>query len=185
MNFLMIDGHGDPNVTPSTVRLWRPLTPWPTAEVHCEEGDRDGLRRDAARGTVVGGGHGGVRRRGQERMGVDDDDHAARVGDAQIFERARAQVAKKKGLPALPRCRLESYSEGLSVQILHVGPYDAEAPTIERMHIRSFPSNGYSPPESTTRSTCRTRAGRRRREAEDDREAAGSSCSLERNLFED
>jgi len=30
--------------------------------------------------------------------------------------------------------RLERFHEGLSVQILHLGPYEAEAPTIARMH---------------------------------------------------
>jgi hypothetical protein len=30
--------------------------------------------------------------------------------------------------------RLERFNEGKSVQILHIGPYSAEPPTIERMH---------------------------------------------------
>jgi hypothetical protein len=51
-----------------------------------------------------------------------------------MFEKALKQVEKKKDLPALPKLRLETYHEGLSVQILHIGPYDAEAPTIAGMH---------------------------------------------------
>lgn len=50
------------------------------------------------------------------------------------FEEAVRQVEKKKGLPALSRMRLERYHEGLSAQIMHVGPYAAEAPTIQRLH---------------------------------------------------
>lgn len=50
------------------------------------------------------------------------------------FEEAVRQVEVKKGLPALNRMRFERYHEGLSAQIMHVGPYAAEAPTIQRLH---------------------------------------------------
>lgn len=43
-------------------------------------------------------------------------------------------VREKKDLAALSKLRLESYYEGLSVQIMHIGPYSEEAPTIERLH---------------------------------------------------
>ncbi len=44
------------------------------------------------------------------------------------------QALKKKDLAAAPKLRLESYHEGLSVQIMHIGPWSEEAPTIERLH---------------------------------------------------
>lgn len=50
------------------------------------------------------------------------------------FERAVVEVQRKKTLPALPHIRLESYHEGLAAQILHIGSYAAEAPTIARLH---------------------------------------------------
>jgi hypothetical protein len=46
----------------------------------------------------------------------------------------RLEVAKKKELPALPLMRFEDFHEGLSVQILYIGPYADEGPTIARMH---------------------------------------------------
>jgi hypothetical protein len=53
----------------------------------------------------------------------------------EMFEQAVGQVEKKKkNLSALPKLRLERHHEGLAVQIMHIGPYDAEAPTIARMH---------------------------------------------------
>jgi hypothetical protein len=55
------------------------------------------------------------------------------VTDA-LFEEALDQVRAKKDPPALPRVRLKSYHEGLSAQIMHIGPYAAEAPTIEKVH---------------------------------------------------
>jgi hypothetical protein len=44
----------------------------------------------------------------------------------------------------LPKLRLETYHEGLAVQILHLGSYDDEAPTIARMHDEFIPQNGYT-----------------------------------------
>jgi hypothetical protein len=49
-------------------------------------------------------------------------------------EEARVTVAEKRDVPALPLLRFERFLEGLSVQVTHVGPYSAEAPTIERVH---------------------------------------------------
>jgi hypothetical protein len=49
------------------------------------------------------------------------------------------EVRRKKDPPALPKLRFQPFHEGLCAQILHIGPYDAEAPLIARMHefIRS------------------------------------------------
>jgi hypothetical protein len=43
-------------------------------------------------------------------------------------------VAEKKPLPALQQLRFESFVEGPSAQLLHVGPFTTEGPTIERIH---------------------------------------------------
>ena len=91
----------------------------------------------------MGGGYGGVHHdKRQEHVELDDDDHAAGVGTQEMFEEAMAQVGKKKGPPALPRLRLETYHEGPAVQIMHVGLYDAEGPTIAHMHV-FIEENGY------------------------------------------
>jgi hypothetical protein len=63
----------------------------------------------------------------------------------EMYEAAVGQVGKQKNPPALPKLRLETYHEGLSVQILHLGSYDDEGPTIARMHRGFMPSNGYVP----------------------------------------
>jgi hypothetical protein len=41
---------------------------------------------------------------------------------------------KKKNLPALSRLRFESFHEGAAAQIMHIGPYSAEGPNIAKMH---------------------------------------------------
>ena len=43
-------------------------------------------------------------------------------------------AGKRRPSPALAQVRLETLAEGTCVQVLHVGPYEAEAPTIRRLH---------------------------------------------------
>lgn len=54
----------------------------------------------------------------------------------------RDRVEAKGGAPALPLLRRAVLDEGLSVQTLHIGPYDAEAPTLERLHDEVIPAAG-------------------------------------------
>lgn len=50
------------------------------------------------------------------------------------FGEACALVQQKKELSALSKLRLESFHEGQSAQIMYTGPYSAEGPTIQRIH---------------------------------------------------
>lgn len=50
------------------------------------------------------------------------------------FSSARDEIGRKKALTALGAARLERFAEGLCAQVLHLGPYSAEAPTIARLH---------------------------------------------------
>jgi len=60
----------------------------------------------------------------------------------EMFADALAQVVKKRPNPALSRLRLEAFREGLCVQTMHLGPYDTEPATIEKLH-RWAAENGY------------------------------------------
>lgn len=62
------------------------------------------------------------------------------VSDETLAE-AMQQVAEKKDLPGLKRLRLEVFTEGACAQLLHVGPFTEEGPTIERLH-EHIQSNG-------------------------------------------
>ncbi len=62
----------------------------------------------------------------------------------EIFDEAVEQVRKAKNPVSLDKLRLESYHEGLSAQIMHIGSYDDEAPTLEAMHNQFIPENGYT-----------------------------------------
>ncbi len=53
---------------------------------------------------------------------------------AKLFAETLGEVQKKKRLPALARLRFESYHEGRAAQIMHLGPYADEEPTITKLH---------------------------------------------------
>jgi hypothetical protein len=61
----------------------------------------------------------------------------------EMVDAAVREVEQKKGLPALAKLRLETYHEGLSVQILHIGSFDDEGPILDKMHHEFVPENGY------------------------------------------
>ena len=60
----------------------------------------------------------------------------------EIFEELLTLTKKKKNLPALEKIRFESYKEGKSAQMMHIGPYLAEAPNIMKIH-EYIKSNGH------------------------------------------
>ncbi|MGD0801973.1 MAG: GyrI-like domain-containing protein, partial [Terracidiphilus sp.] len=55
------------------------------------------------------------------------------IGQSNV-DAAFATASKKKNLAALDRIRFETLEEGTVAQILYVGPYSAEGPTIQRVH---------------------------------------------------
>lgn len=51
-----------------------------------------------------------------------------------MIHEATETVQKKKNPPALPLMRFQSFTEGKSAQIMHIGPFAEEGPTIEKLH---------------------------------------------------
>lgn len=51
-----------------------------------------------------------------------------------MLDAAFAEVKKKKNPAALSLLRFESFTEGKCAQILHIGPFSEEGPTIARLH---------------------------------------------------
>lgn len=51
-----------------------------------------------------------------------------------VIASAIDEVRKKKNLPAITKLRLETFSEGRCAQVLHIGPFSEEGPTIQRVH---------------------------------------------------
>lgn len=53
---------------------------------------------------------------------------------AEVTSAAVAEVRRRKSLAAVDKLRLQTLSEGTCAQVLHVGPFTEEGPTIERLH---------------------------------------------------
>lgn len=60
-----------------------------------------------------------------------------------VFQRAREELREKKNPQFLNNARFEVYAEGKCAQIMHIGPYSEEGPTIEKLH-KFFQEQGYT-----------------------------------------
>lgn len=134
MNFLMIDGSGDPNGKVYAEAVGKLYAVAYALKFMLK-------KRDAERDYVVMPLEGLWRTK--EGTPWYDTDRANWLWTAMImqpeevteemFEQARSEVERKKQLD-LARIRFETFSEGHVVQVLHSGPYSEERPTIERLH---------------------------------------------------
>jgi hypothetical protein len=61
---------------------------------------------------------------------------------AEVFEAAKATLIKKKPSLAVSRARLETITEGLCVQLMHIGSYDDEPAAVAALD-RFAVENGY------------------------------------------
>ena len=52
----------------------------------------------------------------------------------EVIAAAIKAVARKKSPPALSKLRFEEFTEGRCAQFLHIGPFSEEGPTIQRVH---------------------------------------------------
>ncbi len=146
MNFLMVDGQGDPNTSPEfqasvgtlfgvsytlkfEIKKANPAadyTVMPLEALWWTE-DADGFNAEnkcAWKWTLMIA----------QPQSVTND----------LVQAAIDTVKKKEASPALSRLRFECLHEGLCAQSMHIGPYSAERPTIERIH-RFIGENGYVP----------------------------------------
>lgn len=62
------------------------------------------------------------------------------IGRGQFVEAVEQVKAKGRAIPST--LRLEAFEEGRCVQMLHIGSYDEEAPTLKRLHQDFLPANG-------------------------------------------
>jgi hypothetical protein len=61
----------------------------------------------------------------------------------EMVEEARPKVREKSG-PQADEVKLESFREGLCAQVMHVGPYSEEGPTVQLLH-GFIEETGYRP----------------------------------------
>ncbi|WP_371327688.1 GyrI-like domain-containing protein [Humibacillus sp. DSM 29435] len=144
-SFLMVDGHGDPNTSPAYREGVEALYTFSYAV-------RAVAKNRLGRVHTVAPLEGLWSARDLEVFRTRDKgawDWTMMIAQpdwitAELVDEGRA-VALKKRLPALGLVRLERYSEGPSAQILHVGSYDDEGPTLKRLHDEFLPAHGLVP----------------------------------------
>lgn len=142
MQFIMIDGHGDPNTSQAYANALATLYP---VAYKLKFLSKNELGRDYSVMPLEG------------LWWSDDMDAFTSARDKsrwdwtlmimvpdwitqEHFEAAREAVARKGGAPVLDAVRLERFDEGLSVQTLHIGSYDDEAPVLAKMHHEFIPA---------------------------------------------
>ena len=135
MNFIMIDGKGDPNTSQEYAAAIETLYPVAYAiKFACKLG--------------LGNDFGVMPLEGlwwaEDMTNFSTDNKENWLWTAMImqpdvvtddiYDRAVQQVKEKKSPEALGRLRFSSYDEGRAAQVLYVGPYSDEGPTIKALH---------------------------------------------------
>ncbi|WP_456388735.1 GyrI-like domain-containing protein [Profundibacter sp.] len=150
LNFLMIDGAGDPNTSPVYGRAVGALYGLgyglkfhgkPRGVDHVV-GPLEGLWWADDMGSFAAGDKSSWK----WTMMIRQPDWVIAADLDEVLEVVVVKTAKKKAAPtdeaALRDVRLEHFEEGLVAQVLHVGPYDDEGPVLEDMHKRFIPESG-------------------------------------------
>jgi len=145
MQFLMVDGHGDPNVAQEYQEAVEALY---AVAYKIKFASKKQLGRDYVVPPLEGLWW-------AEDMGAFTTARDKSKWDwtmmimtpewisQEMYADAVEQVRQGKHPAALEKVRLERYNEGLSVQIMHIGSYDDEGPTLMKMHNEFLPENGY------------------------------------------
>ena len=145
MNFLMMDGAGNPNTSPDYQQAVEALYGVAYA---LKFASKKALGRDYVVMPLEGLWWGTPM--GQHLFSEEDKEKFEWTMmimqpdfiTSEMVNQAIAQVKAKKGLENLDQMRFTAFAEGLSVQILYFGAYDDEGPTIAEMHQFAF-EKGY------------------------------------------
>lgn len=134
--FLMLDGHGDPNTATEYTQAVEALYTVSYSLKFAIKRARDGLDY----GVMPLEGLWWVADMSKFTSSKKSDwDWTAMIMQPDqvtqdLLEDALANATAKKSLPAAAKLRLERFCEGPAAQVMHIGPYDAEGPTIKRLH---------------------------------------------------
>lgn len=149
LQYLMVDGAGDPNTAPEYADAVSALFP---IAYTLKFAARAQLGIDTVVMPLEGLWHAPdmasfTSRRDKSAwlwtMMILVPDHISAEMFVDAVDAVEAKSAKKKEQPpvALRSVRLDTLDEGLSVQTLHVGSYDDETPVLAELHDRFIPEN--------------------------------------------
>ena len=145
MGFLMIDGHGDPNTSLAYRAAVEALYAASYA-IRAAEKTRGRVHTVAPLEGLWSAADLAVFRT-RDKSAWDWTMMIAQPDwiTVELVDDALAAARQKKQSAALGLVRFERYAEGRSAQILHIGSYDDEGPTLERLHAEFLPANGLAP----------------------------------------
>ena len=143
MQFLMLDGHGDPNSAPAYQEAVEALY---AVAYKLKFASKQQVGRDYTVMPLEGLWWAEDMASFTARRDKSQWDWTMMIMQPEwvteeMFGEATAVVAQQKALPALAKLRLEPYHEGQSVQIMHIGSYEDEAPTLHKLHHEFMPAN--------------------------------------------
>ena len=136
MNYLMIDGEGDPNTAQSFREALEVLYPLSyTLKFMVKKGAK-------AVDYAVMPLEGLWWADDMSTFNVEDKSNwkwTLMITQPSYVEKAMvdfaiAEVKRKKNPVALPKVRFEAFAEAKAAQIMHVGPFSEEGPTVKRVH---------------------------------------------------
>jgi hypothetical protein len=136
MNFLMIDGEGDPNTAQLSSNAIQALFPLAyTLKFMVKKGDIGidyGVLPLEALWWAdnISAFHSGRKDDWKWTVMIMQPEFITR----EMVENATKEVGSKKKPSSLPLVRFETFKEGRSAQTMHIGPFSEEGPTIERIH---------------------------------------------------
>ncbi|WP_435749226.1 GyrI-like domain-containing protein [Microbacterium sp. PMB16] len=149
MQYLMVDGAGDPNVVAAFSEAVSALFP---VAYTLKFASRRELGIDTVVMPLEGLWHAPdmatfTSRRDKSTwlwtLMIMVPDHVTPEMFADAVDAVQKKSEKKKeSLPALASLRLETLDEGLCVQTLHVGAFDDEGPVLADLHDRFIPERG-------------------------------------------
>jgi len=136
MHFLMIDGRGDPNTSPAFQEAVEALFSLSfTLKFMIKKG-----KAEIDYGVMPLEGLWWADDKSQFSIDNKDDWKwtlmimQPEYVTAHLVQEASEQVKKKKDLPSLTKIRFEAFAEGKAAQIMHIGPFSEEGPTIQKIH---------------------------------------------------
>ena len=143
-NYLVVDGKGDPNISPSYVEAIELLY---GASYTLKFMSKNELGRDYVVPPLEGLWW-AKEMKSFEKREKSKWSWTMMIMVPNGITKAYATKAirtfkEKKPEANISKIRFDSLAEGLSVQILHVGPYDAEGPVLARMHKEFMPENNF------------------------------------------
>ncbi|NYF11316.1 hypothetical protein HDC94_002472 [Leifsonia sp. AK011] len=145
MQYLMLDGHGDPNTSPAFAEAITALYP---VAYKLKFASKNELGRDYVVPPLEGlwwspDMSAFTSARDKSRWNWTLMIMVPEWIDAEMVETARTVAARKAdSSAAIENVRFETLEEGLCVQTLHIGSFDDETATLARLHDEFIPNNG-------------------------------------------